>query len=134
MNRSTSRAVKKLVKVTPLAIIGASLLIMWVLVPIASATHLGGGAFHDPATGIATQAGIIKAIQNVARFLFTGFLALAVVFLIIAALFYITAAGNQTQLDRSKNILIYSIIAIVIALVAGGVTSFIDEILGTRLQ
>lgn len=86
----------------------------------------------SPTKPITTAQGVVDAINKVADFLFAVFLALAVVFLIIAALFYLTAAGNQTQLDRSKNVLIYSIVAIVIALVAGGITAFIGNILGTR--
>jgi len=80
-------------------------------------------------TGINTPQEVYNAINRVAKFLFNAFLGLAVILLIVAALFYLAAAGNQTQLDRAKNILIYSIVAIVIALVAGGVTSFIKGII-----
>ncbi|MDP3991667.1 MAG: hypothetical protein Q8P66_02075 [Candidatus Colwellbacteria bacterium] len=89
-------------------------------------------ALGEPTAPIKTAQGVVDAINQVANFLFAVFLALAVIFLIVAALFYLTAAGNQTQLDKAKNTLIYSIVAIVIALIAGGLTAFIGDILGTR--
>lgn len=93
-------------------------------------------AQNNPSTGaptapIKTTQDAVGVVNQVANFLFALFLALAVIFLIVAALFYLTAAGNQTQLDRAKNTLIYSIVAIVIALIAGGLTSFVGDLLGT---
>ena len=95
------------------------------LVPLAAATD-----FSSPPADITSGCQFIVAIQNVAGFLFQVFMALAVIFIIIAAIFYLTAAGNQTQLDRAKNVLIYSIVAIVIALLAGGIATFIDDLSG----
>ncbi len=89
--------------------------------------------FPAPPKEIDTGSDVINAVNNVAGFLFQLFIALAVIFIIIAALFYLTAAGNQTQLDRAKNVLIYSIVAIVIALVAGGIVFFIGDVGNVRV-
>lgn len=104
------------------------------LIPVANATHLGGISEHDIPTKIDSATAVYTLIAGIATFLFNIFLGLAVIFIIVAALFYLTAAGNQTQLDRAKNVLIYSIVAIVIALIAGGVTSFINTITGAGLK
>lgn len=80
-------------------------------------------------SGITTRTEAYGSLDRVARFLFNIFLGLALIFLIIAALFYITAGGNQTQLDKAKNILIYSIVAIVLALLAGGMRTFIQNLI-----
>ncbi len=93
----------------------------------------GAATFSPPPSEIKTGNQVINAVNNVAGFLFQIFIALAVVFIIIAALFYLTAAGNQTQLDRAKNVLIYSIVAIVIALIAGGIVFFIGDIANVKV-
>lgn len=80
-------------------------------------------------SGITTRTQAYASLDRVAKFLFNIFLGLALIFLIIAALFYITAGGNQTQLDKAKNILIYSIVAIVLALLAGGMRTFIQNLI-----
>jgi len=96
------------------------------------AAALANPVTDAPTMPVTTAQGVITVIDKVSSFLFAVFLALAVIFIIVAALFYLTAAGNQTQLDKAKNTLIYSIVAIVIALIAGGITAFIGNILGTR--
>ena len=95
---------------------------------LALAPLVEAATFAPPPENISSGQDVIAAVNNVAGFLFKIFIALAVVFIIIAALFYLTAAGNQTQLDKAKNILIYSIVAIVIALIAGGIVSFVGDV------
>jgi hypothetical protein len=42
---------------------------------------------------------------------------LAVVFFVVSGIFYITANGEQEQIDKAKSIMMYAIIGLVIALV-----------------
>ena len=95
---------------------------------LALAPLVEAATFAKPPETISSGQDVITAVENVSGFLFKIFMALAVVFIIIAALFYLTAAGNQTQLDKAKNILIYSIVAIVIALIAGGIVQFVGDV------
>ncbi|MBI4032856.1 hypothetical protein HY374_04075 [Candidatus Berkelbacteria bacterium] len=85
-----------------------------------------------PPTPVVKQGQAVDVVQQVAKFLFAIFLALAVIFLILAAVFYLTAGGNQTRLDQAKSTLIYAIVAIVIALIAGGMARFIGDFLGVE--
>lgn len=98
------------------------------LLPLARAA-----TYPSPPKDITSGNQFINAIVNVSGFLFQVFIALAIIFIIVAALFYLTAAGNQTQLDRAKNVLIYSIVAIVIALLAGGITAFIGDVADVKV-
>jgi hypothetical protein len=93
------------------------------LASIASSTN------RPPAT-IRKGTEVQAAIENVAGFMFNIFTALAVIFVIFAAFLYLTASGNTSQLDRAKNVLIYAIVAIVLALVAGGIVTLIKSIIG----
>ena len=104
-------------------ILGLVTFLALAVIPLASAAEFG-----KPPSDISTGQQFINAIANASGFLFKVFMALAVIFIIVAALFYLTAAGNQTQLDRAKNVLIYSIVAIVIALLAGGIVFFVGDV------
>ena len=69
------------------------------------------------------------AISNVANGLATVLFALSVIFIIISGIFYLTAAGNQTQLDKAKNTLIYAIVGVVLGLIAFGVAGLVKDFL-----
>ena len=71
----------------------------------------------------------VGILNTVAGWLFTILFALAVVMIIYAAFLYLTAAGSPDRINSAKSILIYAIVAIVIALVAGGIPTLIEGIL-----
>lgn len=77
---------------------------------------------------VSTETKFINIISNTASALFNILMALAVILLIVSALFYLTAAGNETQLTRAKNTLIYAIVAVVIALIAVALPNLVREI------
>lgn len=84
-------------------------------------------AVEAPPTPITTPNDIVNLIEKVAGWLFAIILALAVVFLLIAAFLYLTALGDQTKIGKAKTILSYAIWALVIAVIAGGVSVFIQN-------
>jgi len=83
-----------------------------------------------PPTDIVTTGPALETILETVRdWFFTVFVVLAVIFLIWAAFLYLTAAGDEGKVGKAKNALIYAIIAIVVALIAGSLTSLIQNIL-----
>lgn len=72
---------------------------------------------------------VVAILDNIAGWLFTIFFVLAVVFFIYAAFLYLTAAGNEDRVGKARNTLIYGIIAIVVALLAGGIAFFVSGVL-----
>ena len=72
---------------------------------------------------------IVGVLGTVAAWLFTILMALAVLMVVYAAFLYLTAAGNPDRLTSAKKTLIYAIVAIVVALVAGGIPLLIESIL-----
>lgn len=80
-------------------------------------------------TPISSPGDFITLLGTVASWMFTIFLALAVLFLIYAAFLYLTAAGNESRVGNAKNVLIYSVVAIVIALLAGGIVPLIRGVI-----
>ncbi len=66
--------------------------------------------------GVGTSLSILQIAQNVLSFLLTIIGIIAIIMLVIGGIMYLTAAGNEDQLDRGKKIVKYSIIGIFIAL------------------
>ena len=79
---------------------------------------------------ITTGEELESVLETVRDWFFTVFVILAVIFLIWAAFLYLTAAGNDTKVGKAKNALIYAIIAIIVALLAGSLTSLLENVLG----
>lgn len=70
---------------------------------------------------------IVHFIDQAARWFFAVILALAVVYLLYAAFLYLTAAGDPGKTEKAKNIIIYAITGIAVALIAGGITSVVTS-------
>lgn len=56
--------------------------------------------------------------------------AVAVVMIVISGFRYVTANGDQSQITGAKNTLIYSIVGLVLAIMAGGIVTFVLGRLG----
>ena len=50
---------------------------------------------------------------------------LAVIVIIVAGYFYVTSAGNSTNVEKAKNAIIYSVVGLVIILLAFVITWFV---------
>ena len=70
---------------------------------------------------IQTYGDVINIIETIADWMLGILLTLAVIFLIYAAFLYLTAAGDSTKIDKAKDIIIYAVVAIVVALLAQGI-------------
>lgn len=49
----------------------------------------------------------------------------AVIMIIIGAIKYVTANGDQSQLTSAKNTILYSIVGLILAIAAGSIVSFV---------
>lgn len=67
--------------------------------------------------------------NTIADWFFTVFLIVAVIGLIYTAFMYLTAAGDMDKIKKARTSLVYSIVAIVIALLAGSMPDLIENIL-----
>ncbi|PIR44111.1 hypothetical protein COV23_01600 [Candidatus Wolfebacteria bacterium CG10_big_fil_rev_8_21_14_0_10_31_9] len=70
---------------------------------------------------IQTYGDVINIIETIADWMLGILLTLAVIFLIYAAFLYLTAAGDSTKIDKAKVIIVYAVVAIVVALLAQGI-------------
>lgn len=73
--------------------------------------------------------GLINAIADIVKWVYTIFLIVAVMFILIAAFNYLTAGGQPEKIKSAHTQLIYAAIAIAIALLAVGAVAIIKDVL-----
>jgi phosphoglycerol transferase MdoB-like AlkP superfamily enzyme len=73
---------------------------------------------------------VISLINTIGNWIFTILLALAAIFLIWAGFLYVTAAGSEDTLRKSRGMLVNALIGVAIALGAKGLVAVIGNILG----
>jgi len=72
----------------------------------------------------------IGALETIIDIVFTVLIVLAVLFLIIAGFYFVTASGNPEQIGKARNMVIWAIVGVVVALLARGIVSFIRTWIG----
>jgi len=75
---------------------------------------------------VCTFEALINAIIN---FIFTIAIAIAPLMIIIAGVLFITAAGNPDQIARAKKIIWYTVVGLVIVLLAKGLIAVIEQVI-----
>ena len=105
------------------AVIGATLL-------------LPGTAFAQPvpidpsAAPITTTGGVESLLTLIAGWAQTIFFTVAIIFIILAAFQYLNAQGDPEKITNARTMLVYSIVAVVVASVSAGIQLVINSFLG----
>ena len=81
---------------------------------------------------VKTVAEAENIVNNIAGWIQTFFFIIAIIFIILAAFQYLTAQGEPEKLTKARTMIIYAIVAIVVALVAGGMKGLADTFLTTN--
>lgn len=90
---------------------------------ISDPTIQTGGA---PITSLTEAQGSLSAVVN---WVIVIFWIITVLFLIWAAVIYLTAGGEEEKLKEAKNRVIYAVIAAAIALLANGISAIVYNLL-----
>ncbi len=69
------------------------------------------------------------ALERIFNWLFGIAITLAAVCILLAAFYFITAAGNPEQANKGRQWLLYAVVGVVIALVARGVPMMVERII-----
>ncbi|HPD55416.1 MAG TPA: hypothetical protein PLR11_01205 [Candidatus Paceibacterota bacterium] len=75
----------------------------------------------------------MQTVNIIARWIYTIVLVAAVILGLIAAFSYITAAGDSNKVKTANKMLIYAVIAVVIAILAFSITKIVGGLLGTSV-
>lgn len=97
-----------------------------VAMPLLAAAQVTTIPRSSPITGIGSFENFLRTILNWI-FIFVGIL--AVIAILISAIYYITAGGDEERRKTAGSWLKYGIIGIVVAIIAGSIIPIIDNFL-----
>ncbi|HDH31270.1 MAG TPA: hypothetical protein ENH26_00665 [Candidatus Wolfebacteria bacterium] len=72
---------------------------------------------------------VIRIINKIAKYMFTAFFVIAIIFIIVAAFNFLTAKADPEKIKSARNQILYAVIAIAIALISTGAVKIIESIL-----
>jgi hypothetical protein len=81
-------------------------------------------------SGVPTTAvGVLAVLYNILGWMRTIFFIVAVGFILYAAFIYLQAGGDPEKLKEAKNMTIYAVVAIVVALLAAAMPAIVSSVL-----
>jgi len=69
-------------------------------------------------------------LENLALWIFYIVIALAIIFILVAAIGFLTAGGNPEKIEKARSQLIYALIAVAVAVLAWGLVTFVAGFFG----
>ena len=87
------------------------------------------GAPPAPTTVVAFE----SVINTVLTWMFSFLVFLAIVFVLVAAFKYLTAAGDPEKVKSASNTLVYAAVAIAVALLARGLPYLVGGVVGLKI-
>ncbi len=109
-----------------LKVVTAVALAVSILSPLAALAQVPNISGTPP---ISSLSGVQTSLYGIVNWIIVIFWVLTVLFLVWAAVLYLTGAGNEEKIKEAKNRVIYAIIAAAIALLATGLQSIVTSIL-----
>lgn len=88
------------------------------------------GATSVPATPFNTVSSVLNFVCTIFGWMFYFLIALAVVFVVVAAFKYLTSSGNAEGVKSANSTLLYAAIAVAVALLAKGIPLIVADFLG----
>lgn len=74
---------------------------------------------------------IVDIMDKVGEWIFAIVLALAIIFILVSAFQFLTASGNPEKITSARQILVYALVAVAIAVVAWGLPTLLQILLGS---
>lgn len=82
-----------------------------------------------PPSPITTQTQLLTLIDSILNWVFTIFLIIAIILLILAGIQFITGGGDPEKISEARTKLIWSIAGIAVALIARGLPTLIQNLI-----
>ncbi len=71
---------------------------------------------------------VIRTLDSVSNYLFGFLLVIAAISIIIAAFFFVTAAGDPDKTKTARNFVLYAVIGVLVAFLAKGLVMLINVV------
>ena len=78
-----------------------------------------------------TPTAIVAWIASITQTIFYGVMVIAVLFILVAAFHFLTASGNPEKIATARQMLIYAVIGIAVALLAYAIPFIVEGIITT---
>jgi Type IV secretion system pilin len=98
--------------------------------PLLAAAQVPSAPISAPNSGINNINAVGTSLCTITNWLFYFLILLAVIFIIIAAFKYLTAAGDVEKVKSAGHELLYAVIAIVVGILAKATPSLVGSIIG----
>ena len=72
--------------------------------------------------------GAVELLETIGDWIFTIFLAIAVIFIVIAAFNYLTSAGSDEKVTKAHKMLLYAVIGLAVAFLSYGIVTVIGKL------
>lgn len=79
-----------------------------------------------------TTKDVMTILGRIGDWLFTGLLIISVIMLIVAGYKYLFSQGSEEQTTSAKNTIVYAVIALAVAMLAGGIPYLVKSILQVK--
>jgi len=103
-----------------------TLLSVLVLVGAPIAMAADGDLANPPSSNIDTPQKVITLLEKITNWMFTIFMAVAVIMIIYAAFIYLTSGGGE-ETSHAHKIILYAAIAIVVAMTSRGIVKIVEN-------
>lgn len=71
----------------------------------------------------------LNILEKIANWIFAILLAVALIFIVYAAFKFVTAAGNPANVEQARQMLLFAIVGIVVAVAARGIVAVAKSII-----
>lgn len=73
---------------------------------------------------------VMQVLDRIVDWLFTILLIIAVIWLILAAYYFVTAQGDPDRISKARNMVLYALIGVLVAFAARGLVLLVEKIVG----
>lgn len=98
--------------------------------PLLAAAQVPGSPVTAPNSGINSLNAVSSSLCTITNWMFYFLILLAVIFVIVAAFKYLTAAGDPEAVKAASHSLLYAAIAIVVGILAKATPSLVGSVIG----
>lgn len=72
---------------------------------------------------------VIEVIEKLSGWMYSVLIALAVIFIILAAYQFLMAGGDSEKVTKAKNSILYAVLAVTVAVLATGIVKIVEDLL-----
>ena len=81
-------------------------------------------------TAFTSITGLENKINTIGNWFFVFLLIIAGIMLIVSGFYFITASGDETKVAKARNMLIYALIGVAVAVAAKGLVKVVESLIG----